>query len=181
MSYPDDSRMPPYGTAAPDGTRGHAYDPVTDPELFHNVLVRRGLAFITDFLIIIGPIIALSIVFTFVGVATLGLGFALFWLLGPATVIWAFVYVASTLGGPSSATIGMRASGIEMRTWYGAPMYPLLACVHLIVFYVSVSTLSPLVLLFGFFNRRRRLLHDFVCGTVVINSMPPPAGPVIKA
>jgi len=30
--------------------------------------------------------------------------------------------------------------------------------------------LSPLVLLIGPFNTRRRLLHDFVLGTVVINS-----------
>lgn len=52
---------------------------------------------------------------------------------------------------------------------------------HLIVFYVTVSTLTPLVLLFGFFNTRRRLLHDFICGTVVIDAMPPQVGPVEKA
>jgi len=30
--------------------------------------------------------------------------------------------------------------------------------------------LTPFVLLIGFFNGRRRLLHDFVLGTVVINN-----------
>jgi uncharacterized RDD family membrane protein YckC len=33
-----------------------------------------------------------------------------------------------------------------------------------------VSVLSPLVLLVGLFNRRRRLLHDVVLGTVIINN-----------
>jgi uncharacterized RDD family membrane protein YckC len=34
---------------------------------------------------------------------------------------------------------------------------------------VSVSFLTPLVLLVGLFNGRRRLLHDMILGTVVIN------------
>jgi uncharacterized RDD family membrane protein YckC len=39
-----------------------------------------------------------------------------------------------------------------------------------VVFYISVSVLSPFVLLLGLFNARGRLLHDFVLGTVVINN-----------
>ncbi len=39
------------------------------------------------------------------------------------TLIWALFYYGTTLGGPRSATIGMRALDIEMRTWYGAPAY----------------------------------------------------------
>jgi uncharacterized RDD family membrane protein YckC len=39
-----------------------------------------------------------------------------------------------------------------------------------VLFWVSVSFLSPFVVLVGLFNGRRRLLHDFVLGTVVINS-----------
>jgi uncharacterized RDD family membrane protein YckC len=30
--------------------------------------------------------------------------------------------------------------------------------------------LTPLILLVGFFNERRRLLHDILLGTVVINN-----------
>ncbi|OIQ74327.1 hypothetical protein GALL_440200 [mine drainage metagenome] len=41
---------------------------------------------------------------------------------------------------------------------------------HAVLFWISISFLSPLVLLVGLFNSRRRLLHDFVLGTVVINS-----------
>jgi uncharacterized RDD family membrane protein YckC len=32
-----------------------------------------------------------------------------------------------------------------------------------------VSLLTPFILLVGFFNIRRRLLHDMLIGTVVIN------------
>jgi uncharacterized RDD family membrane protein YckC len=39
-----------------------------------------------------------------------------------------------------------------------------------VLFWLSISLLTPFVLLIGPFNGRRRLLHDFVLGTVVINS-----------
>jgi len=59
---------------------------------------------------------------------------------------------------------------LEMRTWYGAPMYFLLGAVHAIVFWITVSALTPLILLVCLFNDRRRLLHDMLVGTVVINN-----------
>jgi uncharacterized RDD family membrane protein YckC len=33
-----------------------------------------------------------------------------------------------------------------------------------------VSVLTPFILLVGFFNARRRLLHDMLVGTVIINN-----------
>ena len=57
-----------------------------------------------------------------------------------------------------------------MRTWYGAPSYFVLGAVHAIVYWVSVSVLSPFILLVSFFNARRRLLHDMAVGAVVINN-----------
>jgi len=104
------------------------------------------------------------------GVVTLGLGWALFWLVSPASIIWALVYYGASLGGPHSATLGMRVMDLELRTWYGAPGYFLLGAMHAVLFWISVSVLSPLVLLVGLFNGRRRLLHDVVLGTVVINN-----------
>jgi len=59
---------------------------------------------------------------------------------------------------------------LELRTWYGAPGYFLLGAMHAVLFWISVSMLSPFVLLIGLFNPRRRLLHDFVLGTVIINN-----------
>ena len=104
------------------------------------------------------------------GVVTLGLGWALFWLVSPASVIWALIYYGASLGGPHSATMGMRVMDLELRTWYGAPSYFVLGAMHAVLFWISISVLSPLVLLVGLFNGRRRLLHDIVLGTVVINS-----------
>jgi uncharacterized RDD family membrane protein YckC len=148
----------------------HAYDPAANPELFEGVLARRVVAFIIDMIIIAIPLVAASLFIFVFGLVTFGFGWALFWLLSPASVIWALVYYGITLGSPASATIGMRAMEIEMRTWYGAPAYFVLGAVHAVVFWISVSVLTPFVLLLGFFNARRRLLHDILVGTVLINS-----------
>ncbi len=148
----------------------HAYDPAASPELFEGVLARRVVAFMIDFLVIAAPIV-LGAMFIFAfGIVTLGLGWALYWLLPPASVIWAIVYFGVTLGGPRSATIGMRVMDLEMRTWYGTPSYFVLGAVHAIAFWFSISALTPFILLVCFFNQRRRLLHDIALGTVVINN-----------
>jgi uncharacterized RDD family membrane protein YckC len=45
-----------------------------------------------------------------------------------------------------------------------------LGAVHAVVFWISVSVLTPFILLVGFFNARRRLLHDILVGVVLINT-----------
>jgi uncharacterized RDD family membrane protein YckC len=138
--------------------------------LFDGVLARRVIAFIIDFFVIAVPIVfAAMLIFAF-GIVTLGLAWALYWLLPPASVVWAVCYFGLTLGGPNSASIGMRIMDIEMRTWYGAPAYFVLGAVHAIAFWFTVSFFTPLVLLVCFFNQRRRLLHDIILGTVVVNN-----------
>ncbi len=154
----------------PIDIKPHAYDPATQPELFEGVLARRIVAFVIDVFIITVPVVlAAMFIFAF-GIVTLGLGWALFFLIPPATVIWAIVYFGLTLAGPASATVGMRTVDLEMRTWYGAPAYFVLGAVHAIVFWLSVSMLTPFILLVAFFNERQRLLHDILLGTVVINN-----------
>jgi uncharacterized RDD family membrane protein YckC len=148
----------------------HAYDPSANPELFEGVLARRIVAFIIDVVIIAVPLVAASAFIFVFGLVTFGLGWLLFWLLSPISVIWALAYYGFTLGSSASATIGMRAMEIEMRTWYGAPAYFVLGAVHAVVFWISVSVLTPFILLVGFFNARRRLLHDILVGTVLINA-----------
>jgi uncharacterized RDD family membrane protein YckC len=150
--------------------RPHAYDPTTNPELFEGVLARRVVAFVIDLIVIALPLIAAAMFIFVFGLITFGFGWALFWLLSPASVIWALFYYGMTLGSPASATLGMRTMELEMRTWYGAPSYFVLGAVHAIVYWVSVSVLSPFILLVGFFNARRRLLHDMVVGAVIINN-----------
>jgi uncharacterized RDD family membrane protein YckC len=150
--------------------RPHAYDPQLQPELFRGVLTRRMFAFLIDLIVISVPVIFGYLFIIVFGVLTLGLGFLLWHLAWPATVVWALVYYGASLGGPHSATIGMRMMDLEMRTWYGAPGYFVLGAMHAVVFCVSVSFLTPAIVLVGLFNGRRRLLHDIILGTVVINS-----------
>jgi len=161
------------GGASNDGgpnLRPHAFDPFVQPELFRGVLTRRAIAFVIDLVVLAVPVVLACLFILVFGVVTLGLGWALFWLVWPATVIWSLLYYGATLGGPNSATIGMRMMDLELRTWYGASGYFVLGAVHGLCFWISVSVLSPLVLLVGLFNSRRRLLHDVLLGTVVINN-----------
>jgi uncharacterized RDD family membrane protein YckC len=152
------------------GVPPHAFDPDMQPELFRGVLTRRVFAFLIDLVVLSVPVV-LGYIFIFVfGIVTLGLGWMLFWLAWPATIVWAIVYYGASIGGPHSATLGMRAMDLELRTWYGAPGYFVLGACHAVLYWISVSFLTPLVLLIGLFNGRRRLLHDMILGTVVINS-----------
>jgi uncharacterized RDD family membrane protein YckC len=148
----------------------HAYDPATQPEYFEGVLARRVLALLIDVVIIAVPIVFAALFILLFGLVTFLLGWLLFFLLPAGATIWAVVYYGLTFGGPKSATIGMRMMDLEMRTWYGAPCYFLLGAVHAVLYWISVSTLTPLILLVALFNERKRLLHDMVAGTIVINN-----------
>jgi uncharacterized RDD family membrane protein YckC len=148
----------------------HAYDPATQPELFEGVLARRVMAFLVDLILISIPLIFLAIFIFVFGLVTLGLGWFLFFLMSPIAVIWALLYYGLTLGGAASATIGMRVMELEMRTWYGAPSYFVLGAVHAVGFWLTVSFLTPFILLVALFNDRKRLLHDMLLGTIVINN-----------
>src|SRR5882757_698841 len=150
------------------GVPPHAFDPWLQPELFRGVLTRRMFAFLIDLVVLSIPVILAYIFIAVFGLITLGLGWALFWLAYPASVIWAIVYYGASLGGPHSATPGMRVMDLQLRTWTGAPGYFVLGAAHAVLFWVSMS--FPPILLVGLFNSRRRLLHDIILGTVVINS-----------
>src|SRR2546423_4219224 len=147
----------------------HAYDPATQPELFEGVLARRVVAFFIDVLMIAVPLLFVAIFIFMFGLVTLGLGWFLFLFYGPISVIWALVYYGLTFGSAASATIGMRMVDLEMRTWYGAPCYFVLGAVHAIGYWLTFTFLTPVILLVALVNDRRRLLHDMLVGTIVIN------------
>ena len=159
----------PGGMGLSAESRPHAYDPHTNPELFDGVLARRAIAFVIDIVVISIPIILGTLFILIFGLITLGFGLILFWLWWPAAVVWTLFYYGITLGSPQSATLGMRVMNLQMRTWYGAPCYFVLGVAHAILFWLTVSLLTPFILLVGFFNDRRRLLHDLLIGTVVTN------------
>lgn len=144
------------------------YDPAIHPELYEGVRTRRAFAFLIDFSVIVVLMVAAYVVIAIVGIFTLGL----LWLLLPA--VWpvvAILYSVLTLGGPSSATPGMRFMGIEMRNLRGEPIYYGLALLHVLGFWVSVAILTPLILLVALFTSRKQLLHDLILGTVAVRSL----------
>ena len=165
MSDSQTSRIGPASAA-----RSHFYDPAAQPEYFAGVLPRRVMAFLLDVLVIGLPVLLAGLFIFLFGLVTFGLGWFLYWLLPAAATIWAVLYYGLCFGSPASATLGMRVMEIEMRTASGARAYFLLGAVHAVVYWISVSALTPLILLVGLANARGRLLHDFLLGTVVVNN-----------
>ncbi|MBY0382290.1 MAG: RDD family protein [Xanthobacteraceae bacterium] len=140
---------------------------------YDGVLTKRFIAFLIDLVVLSVPVVLVTLFIAVFGIVTLGLGWALFWLVSPFSVIWALVYYGASLGGRHAATVGMRILGIHMETLSGNRPYFLLGVAHAIAYWVSVSFLTPLVVIVGLFNRRKQLLHDLVLGTVVVNSWRP--------
>jgi len=152
------------------GFRANPFDPAAQPELFRGVLTRRFIAFLID-LVVLGIPIVLGVIFiALFGLLTLGFGWMLFWLVSPLSVIWALLYYGLSLGGPHSATVGMRIMDLQLRTFTGERGYFLLGAAHAVLYWISVSVLTPFIVLVGLFNRRKQMLHDLVLGTVIINT-----------
>src|SRR6478609_10245781 len=89
---------PRYGSTQGDtwrsnGTppRSHAFDPYAQPDLFSGVLARRVVAFLIDVVVISIPILLAMLFILVFGIVTFGIGWGLFWLISPATVIWPIV------------------------------------------------------------------------------------------
>ncbi|KJF69336.1 RDD family protein [Rhizobium nepotum] len=142
--------------AAPDDWRAYS-----------GVLSRRVFAFLIDYAIVLLLCIPAAVIVFFLGVITLGLGFFLY----PALfVIVAVLYFGATLSGSSQATPGMRSMGIAMARMDGRRIDFLLAIVHIVLFWVINSVLTPLILLAGLFTERSRLVHDFLLGTVMVRT-----------
>ncbi|MEO5324365.1 RDD family protein [Mesorhizobium sp. CC13] len=138
-----------------------------DVRAYDGVRTRRVLAFLIDYLIVGLLTIPFAIVVFFLGILTLGLGWALFGILLPLV---ALAYVWTTLGGPNQATTGMRVMGIRIDRLDGRPIDGLLAVVHSVLFWAGNVMLTPLVLLVTLFSDRKRTLHDLLLGTVVSRS-----------
>jgi uncharacterized RDD family membrane protein YckC len=139
-----------------------------DWRTYSGVLSRRIFAFIVDYIIVALLCIPAGVVLFFVSLLTLGLGFLLY----PALfVIVAGLYFGLTVGGSRQASPGMRSVGIGMRRVDGQPIDFMTAIIHLVLFWILNSILTPLVLLVGLFTERSRLLHDLLIGTVTVRTI----------
>ncbi|MGI9366145.1 MAG: RDD family protein [Rhizobiaceae bacterium] len=136
---------------------------VTEQEL-HGVRTARVLAFLLDYIIVGLLCIPFFIVIGVLGIPTLGLA----WLLLPFTpALVAVLYLATTMGGPAQATVGMSFMGIQIRKLDGGTVDPFLAVLHGILFW-TIHTIAVILPLFvTFFSSRKRLLHDILLGTYV--------------
>ncbi len=142
---------------------------------FYGVSSRRIGAYIFDvvLLAIASPMIFFGM--KILGVLTLGLLTPLLVLLWSLSAI---IYHTLFIASPWSATPGMRLFGVEVRAWNGHRPSLAQAALQTVLFYVTVPTTSFIILAFALFNDRRRCLHDYLCGTVIVRSDPlagPPA------
>jgi uncharacterized RDD family membrane protein YckC len=141
-------------------------DPIAFPWRYHDVRRKRMVAFCLDFLIVCVLTVVASGIVLLLGLLTFGLAWMLFGGIFPTIAI---LYTALTISGPRRGTLGMRAAGLEMRMWYGEPVSFIVACMHIVFFYLSVTFLTPFILVVSLFDSKKRLLHDLVLGTVVCN------------
>ena len=52
--------------------------------------------------------------------------------------------------------------------WFGGKVTPLIAAFHALMFWFSLVVFCP-ILLWAFFDSRKRCLHDILAGMIVIN------------
>lgn len=145
-----------------------AHFALDDPRALDGVLTRRMMAFVIDYLIVGALTIALAIAFFLLGVITLGAGWLLFFVFGPATVLIVLTYIWRTMGGPYQATVGMRMMGLKIYRMDGSPIDGMTAVVHSVLFWAGNVVLTPLILLATLFTDYKRTVHDLLLGTVVL-------------
>jgi uncharacterized RDD family membrane protein YckC len=138
--------------------------PVADP--FRDVLSRRVLAYLLDllFVMIIGSL--LGMLLTFLAILSFGLLSVLFVVL-PAVGI---LYGALTVGGPRSATWGMRIVSLHVRRTDGGRPDFAQALIFSALFYATIALTSWLILLVTLITPRKRALHDLLSGLVILRS-----------
>ena len=137
---------------------------VVTPEELDGVRTARVLSFFVDYIIVGLLSIPLIIVIGILGIPTLGLAWGLLPFV-PAAV--ALVYLATTMGGPRQATIGMAFMGIRIRRLDRGNVDPMVACLPGLLFWAIHTIAVILPLLVTFFSSRKRLLHDILLGTYV--------------
>ena len=147
----------------------HLPDPSTAPELFDSLLRRRVIAYVIDAAIIVALSVGIALVGVVAGFLTLGIG----WVAIPVVVPMAILgYYVVTLGSPSRATVGMRAMDIVLTPTRGRPLDGWRILVHPLLFWVSFWISWPVSILFALFTPRRQMLHDMICGTLMVRRSP---------
>ena len=161
-----------YTFASPGRATGMP-DPAVHPEFFEGVLWRRAAAYLIDALCIGALLLAALLLFGLLTVVSLGLLSPGLWFL---VGLIPLAYHTLLVSGPRSATLGMRAFDLELRSWGGERPVFLQALAHAALFYLTVAATGSLILLFALFNRRKRTLHDVLSGMLMVRG-PARSGP----
>lgn len=138
----------------------HIPDPVTQPQFYRDVPLKRGFAWLIDAVLILALVVPVVIMTAFIGLFFLPV---LFLFVG-------FIYRVVTISN-ASATFGMRMMNIELRDSYGKRLDGGQAFLHTLGYTISMSV-APLQLIsivMMFLTERRQGLSDMFLGTVMIN------------
>ncbi|MEZ5831066.1 MAG: RDD family protein [Dongiaceae bacterium] len=146
---------------------GSIHDPLLHPGLYSGVALRRMFAFFLD-------IFLMGVVLTVAMMAAATLWVISFTLISIPVVLGALVFVVLydvfTIGGPSSATPGMRVFGLKVINWSGGRPDNLQALLMSALFWTIHWLTGWLAAVVVFLNPRWRCAHDFLAGTVVIRA-----------
>ncbi|MBF0334795.1 MAG: RDD family protein [Alphaproteobacteria bacterium] len=152
----------------------HVPDPLVQPHYYEAVPLRRMAAYFVDVLIVGTMVVVVWLATGLLTIMTFGLAAPI---QAAATAAVPLLYHSLLIGGPRSSTLGMRLFGLRVVNLIDESPRPSLvqALVMTVVFYVSVMVTGFVVLVVALFNPRRRTLHDWASGTVVMR-LPPEGG-----
>lgn len=170
-----DPLTPPPVPAGEDGFGANPVipDPLRAPQYFDGVLWKRVFGYLIDLMVIVLVLALLYIPAAFIGLLSFG---ALWPALTLGLALVPLLYHTLLIGGPRSATLGMRLFGVEVLVRNGARPDFVRAAALTLLFYLSIMLTTWLILVIALFNREKRTLHDFVCNTMVVNSFPDDEG-----
>src|SRR5436190_8095418 len=140
-------------------------DPLAHPDLYDGLLWRRVFAYLFDCIAMGMLILAGWGSFLLLSILSFGL---LMPLLPFVAIMVAVGYHALSVGSHHHATPGMRLFDLEVRTWAGGQPDVWQAFLMAALFYASLAFTCSLILLVALFNDRRRTVHDYLSGVVVV-------------
>ncbi|CAA7618051.1 RDD family protein [Magnetospirillum sp. UT-4] len=158
---------------APDWTDAWGH-----PEYYRGVTLRRIFAYLVDIVVVSVLAALVWTAFLILGLLSLGL---LFPLQALAVALVPLAYHSLLIASPAAATIGMRLFRLRVRSLApevdGGSGRPTIfqAIIQTVAFYGSIALTASAILVVALFNARRRTLHDWLAGTVVVND--PEDGP----
>ena len=129
---------------------------------------RRTKAFLVDLAIIAGLSISLTIYLmdrSILSASLLGFGAPVL-----SSVI-GLIYFALSQGGPMAASLGMKVYKLRLSLRDGASLGYKAALLRSVIFYVTITIFTPLILLIIPLTRGRRALHDLIVGGAVFDAV----------